>query len=177
MSGISWFSQLSGVNIPMARADEGAVTAAVSFMLQLAAALSLTYIIIGAVRLSVSVGDTQKIATGRRTVIFSVVGLVIAVSGLLITSFVQAQAARAATETGNPFFGPNGIITILIEQLNFAIGVASVIAIIVGAIRYITSAGVPASAQQGRNTVIYALVGIVVALAGQLLVTLVLSRI
>lgn len=166
---------LPGLNLPTPNASTPIETA-FGFMLQLAAALSLVYVIIGAIKFSTSGGDTSAVASGRRTIIFAMVGLVISVIALTITSFIQSAAARAANEPNNPFFGSNGIITILIRQLTFAVGVASVIMIIIGAIRYITSAGQPQSAQAARNTIIYAVIGIVVAVVGQLLVGFVLAQ-
>lgn len=170
---------LDGVVLPGMNSTNNPVEVAFRFMLQLAAALALVYIIIGAIRFSTSSGDPQAVASGRRTVVFALVGLVISVIALTITTFIQSTAARVAANPNNPdpFFGTNGIITILIDQLSLAVGVASVIMIIIGAIRFVTSAGQPQSAQAARNTVIYAVVGIVVALIGQALVTLVLSKI
>lgn len=167
---------IDNVIIPRTTLGSNTVQSAISFMLQLAGALSLVYIIIGAVRFSTSAGDPQAVATARRTIIFSVIGLVVSVLGLTITAYVQNIAGRVANPN-NPFFGANGIFTVLVEQLSFIVGVASVIAIIIGGIRYITSAGQPQSAEAARNTIVYAVVGIVVAVAAQVIVRFVLERI
>lgn len=167
---------IDDVSIPRTTFNRATIQRGVSFMLQLAAALSLVYVIIGAIRFTTSGGDPQTVASGRRTIILAMVGLVISVIALTITSFIQSTASQAASDANNPFFGSNGIITILIRQLMFVVGVASVIMIIIGAVRYITSAGQPQSAQAARNTIIYAVIGIIVALLGQLLVGLVLSQ-
>lgn len=152
------------------------VEVAVSFMLQLAAALSVIYIIVAAIRLTTSSGDPGAIATGRKTIIFAVVGLIISVMGLVITSIVQTQAARVAGSS-DPFFGPDGVVTVVVEKLGFAVGAASVIMLVVGGIRFATSGGDPQAARAARNTVLYAFVGIMVAFAAALMVSLVLNRI
>ncbi|HEX9595114.1 MAG TPA: hypothetical protein VF996_03240 [Candidatus Saccharimonadales bacterium] len=171
-----WFGQLENVNIPKVPLAGYPVQNVVEFMLQLAAALSLVYVIIAAVRLTTSSGDPQSVATSRKTIIFAVVGLIISVMGLAITSIIQTEAARIAGAS-NPFFGEGGVITVLVEKLSFAIGVASVIMVIVGGLRFITSGGDPQTAKAARNTVLYAIIGMIVAISGVLLVSFVLSRI
>lgn len=167
---------IPGVQLPNSGGDTNPVEVAVNFMLQMAAALSLIYIIIAAIRLTTSSGDPGAIATGRKTIIFAVVGLIISVMGMVITSIVQTQAARVAGEA-DPFFGPNGVVTVVVEKLGFAVGVASVIMLIIGGIRFTTSGGDPQSAKAARNTIVYAIIGLIVAFAAALMVSLVLGRI
>jgi hypothetical protein len=173
---LAYFAQLAGANIPKAELDESTIQGWVEFLIQFAAILALIYVLIGAIRLTVSAGDPQQVASGRKTLIYSLVGLGISVMGMVITSYVQALGARAAGETTNPFFGTNGVLTILVSQLGFVVGVASVIMVILGGFRYITSAGQPQSAQAARNTIVYAIVGVVVALAAQAIVSFVLEK-
>jgi len=170
------FAQLQGVSIPRVSLDGSSVQNAVDFMLQLAAGLSLIYVIIAAVRLTTSSGDPQAVAAGRKTIIFAIVGLLISVMGLVVTSIIQTEAARIAGSS-DPFFGGDGIVTVVVEKLSFAVGVASVIMLIIGGLRYITSGGQPQSAQAARNTIIYAIIGLVVAFIAQMLVSFVLTRI
>lgn len=162
-------------SLPTAQFNSANLQNVTRFILMLAAALAVIYTIIGAVKLTISSGKPEDIATGRRTIIYSIVGLVISVSAFGIISFVQADASRIEGET-NPFFGGDGIVTIVVERLGLIVGVASVIMIIVGALRYITSQGQPQSAAAARSTVIYAAIGIVVALLAQALVGFVLNR-
>jgi hypothetical protein len=168
---------LSGVNIPRVEASETNLQKGISLMLQLAAILAVVYIMIGAVRFTVSNGDSGKIANARKTVIYALVGLGLAVSGLVITAYIRTIGERVAVSGGdNPFFGQNGILTILVEQLAFAVGAASVIMIIIGGLRYITSAGQSQSAQAARNTVQYAVVGLLVAAGAKFMVAFLLER-
>lgn len=150
---------------------------AINFIISLAGVLSVLFIVIGAVRLSVSGGDPQNVATARRTIIYSVVGLVVSVLSIAITSITGSIGRSAAGQEGNPLFGVDGVLTSVIEWLTAIVGVASVIMIIIGAIRYITSGGQPQSAESARNTIIYAIIGLVVSLIAQAIVVLVLNRI
>ena len=77
---------------------------------------------------------------------------------------------------GNPLFGPTGIITKVIQLMSIIVGVASVFMIIVGGMRYIFSHGDSGAINQARNTVVYAIAGLVVALASQAIVAFVLEK-
>ena len=170
------FSQvIPGINWQGADASTNPVEVAVNFLLQLAAALSVIYIIVAAIRLTTSGGDPQAVAAGRKTIIFSIVGLIISILGIAITSLIQGEAAQIAGSS-DPFFGSGGIVTVVVEKLSFAVGVASVIMFIIGGIRFITSGGDPQTAKAARNTLLYSVIGMVVAAMAAVLVSFVLTK-
>ncbi len=68
------------------------------------------------------------------------------------------------------------IIRLVISILSFIVGVAAVIMVIVGGFRYVTSAGEGTKTAQAKDTIIYAIVGLIVALLAQVLVRFVLSK-
>lgn len=70
-----------------------------------------------------------------------------------------------------------GILKSVIEILSWIVGIISVIMIIVGGFKYVVSSGDPNGAKSAKNTVVYALVGIVVAALAQVLVRFVLSEV
>ena len=69
-----------------------------------------------------------------------------------------------------------GIVSNVISILSFVVGAISVIMILVGGVRYTLAAGDPNNAKAAKDTILYALVGLVVALAAQGLVAFVISR-
>lgn len=69
----------------------------------------------------------------------------------------------------------NGALTTTINVLSFIVGVASVIMIIVGGFRYVTSGGDANAAKSARGTILYAVVGLVVVLVSQAIVQFVLG--
>ena len=69
------------------------------------------------------------------------------------------------------------IIGTVVNLLSIALGVVAVIMIIIGGIKYVTSSGDASSIGSAKNTIIYALVGLVVAAVAQVLVRFVLSRV
>ncbi len=76
----------------------------------------------------------------------------------------------------NTVFGTDGIITKIVSIISLLTGVASVIMIIVGGLQYVLSTGDPNRTNTAKNTILYALIGLVVAISAQVIVRLVLSR-
>lgn len=70
----------------------------------------------------------------------------------------------------------SNLLSTVIQVLSIVVGVVAVIMIIVGGLRFITSGGDSSNTASARNTVIYALVGLVVAVLAQVLVHFVLKK-
>lgn len=70
----------------------------------------------------------------------------------------------------------NNIIHTIVNLLSVIVGVVAVIMIIVGGFRYITSGGNDASVTSAKNTILYAIIGLVVVALAQLIVRFVLGR-
>ncbi len=79
-------------------------------------------------------------------------------------------------QTNNPLFGSDGVLTKAISIISIVAGVIAVIILIVSGIRFATSQGNAQTVSTVRSTVIYAIVGLVVAVLAQALVQLVLGR-
>ena len=71
----------------------------------------------------------------------------------------------------------NGIIKTVINIFSLIVGVVSVIMIIVGGLRYITSGGDSNNVSAAKNTIIYALIGLVVVALAQFIVQFVLNKV
>lgn len=59
--------------------------------------------------------------------------------------------------------------------LLWALGAVAVIMLVIGGFKYVTSNGDSNNIQQAKNTVLYAVIGLVVAILGQIIVTYVVS--
>ncbi len=70
-----------------------------------------------------------------------------------------------------------GVLKNVINTLIFIIAIISVIVIIVGGIRFATSGGNPQQATTARETIIYAIVGLVVAVMAYAIVNFVLNHV
>ena len=71
---------------------------------------------------------------------------------------------------------PGGFVTTAINTLIFIIGALSVIMIIIGGLRYVLSGGDSAGLKSAKDTILYSLVGLVVALLSFGIVSFVINR-
>jgi cytochrome bd-type quinol oxidase subunit 2 len=71
----------------------------------------------------------------------------------------------------------DGVITAIINLMSVLVGVVSVIMIILGGFRYITSGGDTSNVTSAKNTIIYALIGLVVVALAQFIVQFVLNKV
>lgn len=87
------------------------------------------------------------------------------------------EAQQGATGAGAGE-GPTVEETILIitNLLLFLIGAAAVIAILIGAIKYVTANGDQSSLTAAKNTILYAVIGLIVAVAAGAIVNFVLNQ-
>jgi len=70
----------------------------------------------------------------------------------------------------------NRVIHTIVNLLSALVGVVAVIMIIVGGFRYITSGGNDTSVTSAKNTILYAIIGLVVVALAQLIVRFTLSK-
>ncbi|HEY8886511.1 MAG TPA: hypothetical protein VIM31_03385 [Candidatus Microsaccharimonas sp.] len=72
---------------------------------------------------------------------------------------------NAAKGNGQPteLFGSDGIITTVTNILLFIVGALSVIMLIIGGLRYVISGGNSTAVTAAKNTVLYAIVGLVIS--------------
>jgi len=95
------------------------------------------------------------------------------------TVFAQSDTIQTGIDAAAPGTQDNvdiqGIISNVIDILLWAVGIASVIMLIIGGIRYVVSAGDQNAVQGAKNTILYAIVGLVVAFLAYALVNFVLD--
>ena len=68
------------------------------------------------------------------------------------------------------------LITVVINILSAVVGIVAVIMIIVAGLRYITSGGKQESVTGAKNTILYAVIGLVIVALAQLIVHFVLNK-
>ncbi len=95
----------------------------------------------------------------------------------IVDEGIDAGASAAKSEDqGTDLFGDGGIFRTITNVLLFLIGAISVIMLIIGGIRYTVSGGDSAAVTGAKNTILYAIVGIVVALLAFAIVNFVLGQ-
>lgn len=101
----------------------------------------------------------------------------------LAAASAKSDACKAlgsnASCTTNPHgsVSLNSIIKTIINVLSWVVGVVAVIMIIYGGFRFVTAGGDSNNVSAARSTVLYAVVGLVVAASAQVIVHFVLNEI
>lgn len=118
-----------------------------------------------------------------------VTGLILLVGGV---GFGVVFALPAAAQTNTVFTGPcssstickttstskiYGVLNTVVTVLLWASGIISVIVIIVGGIMYSVAAGDPGKISKAKDTVLYAVIGLVVSILAYTIVNFVLTKI
>lgn len=85
-----------------------------------------------------------------------------------------ASSARGEDQQEN-LFGEGGLFQTITNVLLFVIGAISVIMLIIGGIRYVLSGGDSSAVTSAKNTILYAVIGIVVAILAYAMVNFVIT--
>lgn len=90
-----------------------------------------------------------------------------------------SKGVNCAQGNGTPavLFGEGSIFTTIVNVLLFVIGAISVIMLIIGGIRYTVSAGDAGNVTAAKNTIMYAIIGLVIAFLAFAIVNWVLGAI
>ncbi len=83
---------------------------------------------------------------------------------------------RDQTHTSNSIYGPNGIIGKTTQLVAVLVGIASVIAITIGGLRYVLSSGDPNNINGAKSMILFAIVGLMIAILAQGIVLFVLKK-
>ena len=85
-------------------------------------------------------------------------------------------SSSSCADSGEAQSKVNGLIKLIINIFSIVVGVVSVIMIIIGGLKYITSSGDSNNVTSAKNTILYAIIGLVVVALAQFIVQFVLSK-
>jgi hypothetical protein len=100
-------------------------------------------------------------------------------SGLCTGSDLQftEDTSGADCSTSDATDKINNLVHTIVNLLSAIVGIVAVIMIIVGGLRYITSGGNDASVTGAKNTILYAIIGLIIVALAQILVRFTLSKV
>ncbi len=85
--------------------------------------------------------------------------------------------AEACDEGGSADTTINNLLTDIINIVSLVVGVVAVIMIIIGGLKYILSGGDSGNVTSAKNTVLFAIVGLVIVALAQFIVRFVIARV
>jgi cytochrome bd-type quinol oxidase subunit 2 len=93
------------------------------------------------------------------------------------TSLDANQTTGCTVDTATANSEINNIIKLVINMFSLIVGLVSVIMIIVGGLKYITSGGESSNISSAKNTIVYAIIGLVIVALAQFIVHFVLGKV
>lgn len=87
------------------------------------------------------------------------------------------DSAQGTGAPGELVDGDESVVTTVVNILLFVVGIIAVIMLIIGGIRYAVSGGDQAAVTAAKNTILYAIIGLVVAIFAYAIVNWVLTSI
>ena len=116
-----------------------------------------------------------------------ILGLGLIIASSFVVTPLMTESASAQVETGlnmtnkgdlggKTIGGDKGLVKSVINIMLWAIGIISVIMIIIGGIRYATSNGDSNAASGAKNTILYSVVGLVIAIFAYAIVQFVVDQ-
>lgn len=86
------------------------------------------------------------------------------------------QNSELCKNNNQNLFGPNGIWMKIINTIIFVIGAVAVVMIVIGGFRYVVSGGDSGNITSAKNTILYAVVGLVIAILSFAIVNFVINN-
>jgi len=129
----------------------------------------------------------RKIMKHIRTIVAALV-VFMSLSGVLLPMVVHADTPKSdvcnalgggADCTTQPKNGVSldHVITVVINLFSVVVSIVSVIMIMVGGFKYVTSGGESSAITSAKNTIMYAVIGLVVVAFAQIIVQFVLGKV
>jgi hypothetical protein len=160
--------------------------AVVDDLLRLAGIAAVIFVLVAGVRYVTSQGKPDATAKAQASLLNAIVGLAISVIAIAIVSFLGAQLGgkTGTTTTGTavsieslPHVGAtDDLVDKLIGITIGVVGALALLFIVIGGYRYVISQGNPQAVAQAKNTILYALIGLIVAISAQVIVSFVIGK-
>jgi uncharacterized membrane protein len=124
------------------------------------------------------ISKAGQVLTGAAAAITIFAGRVMAldISNIDNPAAAGAEVARA---NGMPaeLVGVNGVFTKITNTILYAVGIISVIMLIYGGLRYVISGGDSKKVTDAKNTIMYAIIGLIIAILSYAIVNFVINAI
>ena len=161
----------SVVEVPTEQLVDGAL----EMVFMLVGGISLLVVVIQGIRYALSAGDLKKTNSARDGLIYAGVGSAIAFTAWSLVHFTLNRVLRASSNEAD--ISTISILLVDIAGLLVFVGaIITIVMILVGAFKLLTSDGAPEKAGSARSTIIHALIGLIVCIAAGPILMFILER-
>ena len=111
--------------------------------------------------------------------VISGLGALLALGAGKVMALSVQEGAEAARAEGMPkaLIGPSGVFTQITNTVLYIVGIISVIMLIYGGLRYVISGGDSKKVTDAKNTILYAIIGLIVSILAFAIVNFVINAI
>ena len=111
---------------------------------------------------------------------------ILSLSGAVLMSIARnasaltvQEGAEAARADGMPYdlIGPDGVFTQVTNTVLYVVGIVSVVMLIYGGLRYVISGGDSKKVTDAKNTILYAIIGLIISILAFAIVNFVINAI
>lgn len=136
-----------------------------------AAYIVLGFVIYGGYQYMFSSGDVGKTAAAKRTLTNAFIGLAIVMSASIIFGAIRVALIgnNSLTDDTIKNINANELVTSLIQWVVGISGVVAAIFLVLGGVSYMTSSGDTTKLQKAKNTILYAIIGLVVVALAEII--------
>lgn len=132
----------------------------INVFLGLVGVVALVFVITGGVRYVSSQGDESAAESGKKTILYAVLGIIlVGIAAVVVNFTLQAADVEGAVPGGSD------LVVRLLFIINFFLALVGVVAlafVLTGGVRYITSQGDEGATEKAKQTILYAVLGIIV---------------
>ena len=94
---------------------------------------------------------------------------------VMALSVREGVDAAKTDEMPSTLIGNGGVVNKITDTILYALGIISVVMLIVGGVKYALSAGDAKAVTDAKNTILYALIGLVIAILAYAIVNFILN--
>ena len=153
--------------------DKGLLDELIRLAMGLIGTVAVLFIIIAGFKYLTASGDEEKLKSAKNAVLYSMLGMGIVSFAYAIRELVSTLKTNGdGTEAVNNFStAVNDFITTILSGVQIVTGSIAILFIIVGAYFYLTSAGEEDKAKKGKDSIIFAVVGLIVMVLSRAIVS------
>ncbi len=163
------------------------ILAIVDDLLRLAGLVAVGFVIYAGIKYITSQGSPDETSKAQSTLVNALIGLAVALLAVAFVAFIGNQLAGSSSGpstnpgqvdvSGLPKTAAGASTVKAVLTIVFGIlGALSLLFITIGGFRYVISQGDPQAVSKAKNTILYAVIGLVVAITAQAIVTFVVDR-
>ena len=141
--------------------------------------VAIIFVIIGGFKFIVAQGNPDKVAKARNTLANALVGALIAILASRVVGYIAGiypPADRTATYGLLNAQATGSVFGTVINILLTLVGAVCVLMITISGIQFIVSSGNPDKVAKARNSIYYALLGLVIAIFAASIVNLIVDK-